>query len=59
MALFFSTMSMEGCVTYNPSTETYTVDSNGCVDHGQSKRENKQKESKKTKKSKPVKGKQK
>ncbi len=26
--------NVEACVTYNPSTGTYTVDHQGCVDHG-------------------------
>ena len=26
--------SLEACVTYDPSTRTYTVDKSGCVKHG-------------------------
>lgn len=26
--------SIEACVTYHPSTGTYTVDKNGCVNQG-------------------------
>ena len=44
LALIFGTSNLQGveaCVTYNPSTNTYTVDQYGCVDRA--KKENKQK----------------
>lgn len=34
LACIFMTSGVEACVTYSPSTGTYTVDKSGCVDHG-------------------------
>jgi len=33
LACIFMTTGVEACVTYNPSTGTYTIDKSGCVDH--------------------------
>ena len=57
LALTLTTASMDACVTYSPSTGTYTVDPSGCVDHGRQKPQ-KQKKSQ-PKASKPSKGKKK
>lgn len=55
VALVFCSANVDACVTYSPSTGTYTVDKSGCVDHGGAK----QKQPKQTKQDKPAKGKKK
>lgn len=44
MACAFTTSGIEACVTYSPSTGTYTIDHSGCVDHGQNRNHKPQKQ---------------
>lgn len=39
LACAFMTSGIEACVTYSPSTGTYTIDHSGCVDHGEKKQD--------------------
>lgn len=40
LAFMLGASSVEACVTYNPSNNTYTVDQYGCVGQGKEKKDN-------------------